>query len=132
MTDRNETATDVALRYLASFASGDPDEVAANVTEDFVNTQTGALGKGCATREVYRERLIGFLASFEGLEYEPVDVIAAAGKVAVSYRMRALSNGHPIDIPGVMIIKVRGGLVAARQDYWDGLTFLQQTKQETS
>ncbi|MEX6633780.1 nuclear transport factor 2 family protein [Hyphococcus lacteus] len=119
----------VALRYMASFATGDPDQVAANVTEDFVNTQTGALGKGCETREVYRGRLKGFLGSFVGLKYEPVDVIENGGKVAITYRMRAESDGHPIDIPGVMVVEVRDGLVAGRQDYWDGLTFLQQTKQ---
>lgn len=129
MTANNESAADIALRYLASFASGDPDRVAENVTEDFRNIQTGALGKGCVGRDVYRNRLEGFLASFEALNYEPVDVIVEDGKVSISYRMRCISGGRPVDIPGVMVMEVRGGLVASRRDYWDGVTFLQQTKQ---
>ena len=123
------TPKDVAVRYIESFASGDPETVAANVTEDFVNNQSGALGKGCETRAVYRERLKGFLRAFEGLQYEVKDVIEDGSKVAITYQMRAKSDGHSIDIPGVMVIDVRDGLVAERQDYWDGLTFLQQTKQ---
>lgn len=126
--DKN-TSADIALRYMASFETGDPEVIASNVTEDFINTQTGALGKGCETRETYRERLAGFLSGFKDLHYVPVHVIEQSERVAVSYRMTAISDGHPIDIPGVMVITVRDGLVASREDYWDGVTFLEQTQQ---
>ena len=126
--DRN-SAADIALRYMASFETGDPDVIAANVTEDFINTQTGALGKGCQTRDTYRERLAGFLAGFTDLRYVPIHVIEQNERVAISYRMMAISDGHPIDIAGVMVIAVRDGLVASREDYWDGVTFLEQTEQ---
>lgn len=126
--DKNSSA-DIALRYMASFETGDPDVIASNVTDDFVNTQTGALGKGCKTRETYRERLVGFLAGFRDLHYVPGRVIEQREQVAISYRMMAISDGHPIDIPGVMVIVVRDGLVASREDYWDGVIFLEQTKQ---
>jgi len=123
------SCADVALRYLASFETGKADVVAANVSDDFVNTQTGALGKGCKTRKTYRERLVDFLAGFEDLRYEPVHVIEQGERVAITYRMRAISNGYPIDIPGVMVIAVHDGLVKSREDYWDGVTFLEQTRQ---
>ena len=36
-------------------------------------------------------------------------------------------DGHPIDIPGVMLFEVVDGLVARRTDVWDSQTFLRQT-----
>jgi ketosteroid isomerase-like protein len=129
MTDNRISSAAVALDYLASFETGNPDAIASKVTEDFVNTQTGAMGKGCVTRETYRQRLRGFLAGFDGLRYVPVKVIEENNAVSVSYEMSAMSDGHRISIPGVMVITVRDGLVATRHDYWDGLTFLDQTEQ---
>ncbi len=129
MATTKVTSADIALRYMASFETGDVDAIASNVTEDFVNIQTGALGKGCVTRETYRERLTGFLSGFKGLRYTVTTVIEQGEVVAIAYNMTAMSDGHPIDIPGVMLIVVRDGLVASRQDFWDGVTFLEQTKQ---
>ena len=115
--------------YLASFATGDPALVAAHVADHFVNDQASALGSGCVGREAYLERLPGFLASMPGLRYDVVGVVADGSKVAAEYRMTATSDGHPIDIRGVMTIEVRDGLVARRTDYWDALTYLRQTGQ---
>ena len=129
MATTKKSAADIALQYLASFETGNVDAIASNVTDDFVNIQTGALGKGCETRETYRERLIGFLSGFKDLRYTATKVIEQREMVAIAYDMTATSGGHAIDIPGVMIIVVRDGLVASRQDFWDGVTFLEQTKQ---
>ena len=129
MATTKTPAVDIALRYLASFETGDADAIASNVTTDFVNIQTGALGKGCVTRETYRERLTGFLSGFKNLRYTATKVIEQGDTVAIAYDMIATSDGHAIDIPGVMIIIVRDGMVASRQDFWDGVTFLEQTKQ---
>lgn len=129
MTTESNASADIALRYMASFETGDAGAIAANVTEDFVNTQTGALGKGCVTRATYRERLTAFLIGFMDLRYTPVDIIEQNDRVAITYKMTAINNGCPIEIPGVMVLTIRDGLVASRQDYWDGVTFLEQTKQ---
>ena len=129
MSDHRISTADVALDYLAAFATGDPDAIASKVTEDFVNTQTGALGKGCVSRETYRNRLGGFLGNFESLKYVPIKVIEENDSVSVSYEMSATSDGHRLSIPGVMVITVREGLVATRHDYWDGVMFLDQTGQ---
>lgn len=119
-------AGDIARSYLDSFATADPDAIAAHVTPGFVNEHASALGSGCVGHDEYRRRLPGFLASFPGLRYAVGSVIAGGDAVAVEYRMTATSDGHPIDIPGVMVMTVRDDLIERRTDYWDALTFLRQ------
>lgn len=121
------TPREVALGYLASFASGDPEEIAAFVSEDFRNIQTGELGKGCEGRGEYIVRLAGFLDAFRNLRYKPEEVIADGEYVAISYHMQAEGDGRPFDIPGVMIIRVVDEKITSRSDYWDGLSYLKQT-----
>lgn len=122
-----EAERDVALGYLASFASGDPDAVAGWVGEGFVNEHIAALGSGCVGREEYRRRLPAFLADFAGLRYEVEDVVADGDRVVVAYRMTAIHDGGPVDLRGVMRLRIEDGRVAHRVDYWDALTFLRQT-----
>ena len=121
------TPREIALSYLASFESGDPDKIVSHVSEDFQNNQTGELGKDCAGRELYKERLAGFLDTFQNLRYQVEDVISEGNQIAITYRMRAEDDGKPIDIPGVMIITVADGKITSRSDYWDGLSYLKQT-----
>jgi steroid delta-isomerase-like uncharacterized protein len=116
----------VARAYLESFATADPDTVAALVTDDFINEHTAALSSGCVGKDEYRRRLPGFLASFAGLRYDIEDVVAEDDRAAVAYTMHATYEGHPIEVRGVMRILVRNGLVAHRTDYYDALGFLQQ------
>jgi steroid delta-isomerase-like uncharacterized protein len=112
--------------YLTSFASGDPDTIAAHVAADFVNEHASALGRGSVGADEYRSRLPGFLASFPGLRYDVESVIADGERVAVQYLLTATSDGHPIDVRGVMVIDVADGLITRRTDYWDSLTYLRQ------
>ncbi len=121
------SATDIALGYMESFSSGDPDHIASHVTEDFSNNQMGVLGNCFKGRSLYRERLAGFLTKFQQLEYTPEEIIAEGNKVAIAYRMRTVVDECSIEIPGVMVIKVSGELVSQRDDYWDGLSYLAQT-----
>jgi ketosteroid isomerase-like protein len=123
------TPTDTAHAYLAAFATGDPDAVAAHVTDDFVNDHASALGSGCTGKDEYRRRLPGFLASLPALAYTVEDTVAQGPTVAVAYRLAAAPGGTPVDIRGVMWIDTRDGLVARRTDYWDALTYLRQTGQ---
>jgi ketosteroid isomerase-like protein len=117
----------VARRYLATFATADPAQIAGCVTDDFVNEHTSALGGGCVGRGAYLERLPGFLAGMAGVRYDVEDLVADGDRVAAAYTMHATNDGHPIAIRGVMWIVVRDDLVAKRTDYWDSLTFLRQT-----
>jgi len=117
---------DVVRRYLAAFAVGDADGIAALVTDDFVNEHTAALGSGCMGRDEYRKRLPGFLGSMPGLRYEVEDVIADGERVAAAYTLHATVNGRPIAVRGMMRFAVRAGLIAQRTDYWDSLVFQRQ------
>lgn len=121
--------SDTAAAYLAAFGTGDPDQIAAQVTDDFVNAHASALGAGCEGRDEYRRRLPDFLGSLPGLRYEVERLIVDGDSVAAPYRLTATSGDHPVDIRGVMVIETRNGLVARRTDYWDALTFLRQTRQ---
>jgi ketosteroid isomerase-like protein len=134
MSDQEPSPVTTAARYLAALSAGDVEAVLACVADGFVNEHTSALGSSSQGRQVYRQRLPGFLAQFDGLRYELVDTICepdpshpADGRVAARYRLTASVDGHPIDIPGVMLITVVGGEIVRRTDVWDSLTFLRQT-----
>ncbi|MGY1771439.1 nuclear transport factor 2 family protein [Blastococcus sp. SYSU D00813] len=118
--------------YLDALNTGDPDVIAARVTEDFVNEHTSARGRSLTGRAAYRERLPGFLAAFVGLRYEAEDVLVDGDRAAVAYRMTARMQRDgaaevPVDVRGVFRFRVRDGLVAARADYWDGEVVAAQT-----
>jgi steroid delta-isomerase-like uncharacterized protein len=114
-------------QYLTALSNGDVEAIIALVTDDFHNEHTSSLGSGSTGRDTYRQRLPGFLAQFAALHYEVVDIIAEGDRVAARYRLTANFDGHPLDIPGVMLFQLRDGLIARRTDVWDSLTFLRQT-----
>lgn len=121
--------TEAAVRrYLAAFATGDPDTVAACVAPGFVNEHTAALGSGCVGRAAYRERLPGFLSGMANLVYEVEDVVADGSRAVATYTMRADWEGRvPIEVRGAQRLVVDGdGLIAHRTDYWDSAVFLVQ------
>ena len=116
----------VCIGYLNAFSTGDPDAVAAFVTDDFVNEHTAALGSGCTGIAEYRQRLPGFLASMPGLKYEVEDVVSEGDRVCAAYTLLATANDRPIAVRGVMRFVVRGDRIAHRIDYWDSLVFQRQ------
>jgi len=61
------------------------------------------------------------------LTYECEEMIAHDEKVSVFYLMKASVDGSEISIQGVFNLKVVNGLIESRIDYFDSLTFLQQT-----
>ena len=116
----------VCVGYLEAFAAGDPDAVAAFVTDDFVNEHTAALGSGCVGIDEYRQRLPGFLASMPGLHYVIEDVMADHDRVVAAYTLHTTANDRPIAVRGVMRFVVRDERIAHRIDYWDSLVFQRQ------
>jgi ketosteroid isomerase-like protein len=120
------TPAEVAAGYLGAFASGDPDEIAAWVTDDFVNEHTAALGTGCEGRAAYRERLPGFLSTFAGLHYDVDDIVSEGDRAVAAYTMRAEFQETPIVIRGVQRFEIRDDKIAHRVDYWDSLQFILQ------
>jgi steroid delta-isomerase-like uncharacterized protein len=120
-------ARSIVEQYLTALSAGDVDAVIALVADDFHNEHTSTLGSSSTGRDTYRQRLPGFLAQFAALQYEVIDLIAEDHRVAARYRLTANFDGHPLDIPGVMLFELRDGLIARRTDVWDSLTFLRQT-----
>jgi predicted ester cyclase len=117
---------DTCRSYLASFATADPDAVAAHVTDDFVNEHTAVLGRGCVGADEYRRRLPAFFASLPDLCYEIEDVVADGNRVVAAYTLHAQVNDRPVAVRGVMRFVIRAGLIAQRVDYWDSLEFQRQ------
>ena len=127
MTIRRSDAEELVRSYLAAFASGDPDHIAAHVSADFSNEHTAALGSGCTGRAAYRERLPGFLAEMAGLRYEIETLIVQDSSVAVFYTMTARWQGDtPIEVRGAQRLEVADGAIVQRVDYWDSKVFLDQ------
>jgi len=121
------TTESVARAYMASFASGDPDAVAAHVAADFVNEHTAALGSGCTGRDAYRERLPGFLSDMAGLVYDVEHVVVDGTTAAVFYTMTARwQGGTPIRVRGAQRLVIEADLIVHRVDYWDSKVFLDQ------
>ena len=133
------SAGDTARGYLAAFATGEPDSIAAFVADGFENEHLSELGSGCVGRAEYLTRLPEFLATFADRSYTIEDIVEDRTEiddetrsdtaVVVRYRFAATFEGTRIDIPGVMWFIVRDDLIVRRTDLWDSLTFLRQTDQ---
>ena len=121
------TNSDIVRSYLNSFSTGDPATVAGHVTDDFENIQVSLLGTGCTGADTYRQRLAGFLGTFEALRYDIEELIVEGDHVAAAYKMTFTDSERPMEIEGVMILTMRDGKIAVRKDYWDGLSHLKQT-----
>jgi len=122
---------EVALGYLQALGGDDPDAVVAFVAETVRNEHYSALGSTSVGRDEYRRRLPDFMAAFAHRRYA-VDAVVEERRgdetdVVVRYRLTADTADGPIDIPGVMWLRVHDARVAHRIDCWDSLTFLRQT-----
>ncbi len=128
---------DAVLAFLDALNAGDPDRIAACVTDDFHNEHTSTLGHSLRGRVAYRERLPLFLGQFAGLHYDVEDLIVDGDRAAAAYRMscRWLDDGgaeHPVTIRGVFRFRVAAGRIAHRIDYWDSGEFQRQITPETT
>ena len=124
----------LALSYLASFDTGDPQLIAEHLSADFVNDHASALGSPSRGRDEYLRRLPEFLASMPGLRYEAGVPIVDGLRVAVQYTLHAMGTSVdggqvPVTVRGVMLLRVEGGLIAERLDVWDSLGYLRQLGQ---
>lgn len=127
MPDHDPSSTESVVRsYLASFATGDPDAVAAHVSDDFANNHTSALGTSCVGRDAYRERLPDFLASMPGMNYRADDVVVDGERAAAFYTMTGTWNGVPFEVRGAQRLEVREGKITSRLDHWDAAVFMRQ------
>ena len=126
------TGTGAAVTtYLDALNRGDPDAIAACVTDDFWNEHTSTLGSTLRGRDAYRDRLPQFLGRFHGLHYDVEDLVIEGERATVRYRMTCrwaddAGGEHPVTIRGMFWFLVRAGQIAHRIDYWDGTEFTRQ------
>lgn len=133
MTDRN-AAIQLIERYFGGLNAGDADAVADCVSEDFVNEHTATLGTNVYGREAYRQRLSGFLSSFDGMRYEAEAVIVDGDRIAVPYTFSGrylgpqgeYADGRAFSIRGIFSFRLEAGELAHRVDYWDSAEFMRQ------
>jgi ketosteroid isomerase-like protein len=128
-----DDTTRTVLAYVDALNTGDPDAIAATVTEDFRSEHICSLGHGLEGRAAYRERLPVFLGQFTRLRYEAEDLIVDGDRAAVPYRMSCVwiddeGTGHPVSLRGLFRFRIRDGAIAHRVDYWDGTEFLRQVR----
>jgi predicted ester cyclase len=127
MPDQSSSSTEAVIRsYLASFATADPDAIAAHVSDDFANRHTSALGSSCDGRDAYRERLPDFLASMPGLEYGLDELVIDGDRAAAFYTLTGTWGGVPFSVQGAQRLVVRDGQITSRLDHWDSAVFLRQ------
>jgi steroid delta-isomerase-like uncharacterized protein len=123
---------DAVRRFVDALNTGDPDRIAACVTDDFHNEHTSALGHSLRGRAAYRERLPVFLGRFADLRYDVEDLIVDGDRAAAAYRLSCRwldedGRAHPVSIRGMFRFRVAGdGLIAHRVDYWDSAEFERQ------
>ena len=134
-----DAAVEVALAYLTALGEDDPTAVTRLVATDFVNEHFAELASGCTGRDEYARRLPQFFADFPNRHYSVEETAVGALRwpasvsgpeaveVIVRYRFAADADAVRLDIPGVMWISVRDGLVVRRLDCWDSLTYHRQT-----
>ena len=129
-TDSTRVAVE---RYLSALNEGDVDAIAECVTEDFFNEHTSSLGESCRGRDAYRARLPRFLSQFRDLNYEIEDIVLQDERAAVPYRMSCTwldksGSSHLVQIRGMFYLRVVGGRIAHRIDYWDSAEFRRQVE----
>src|SRR5581483_9734989 len=86
-------------RYLDALNGGDPDAIAACVTEDFYNEHTSALGHSRRGRAAYREEFTGVHCGVE-------DSVVEGDRAAVAGTMTGVCHGDPVSVRGVCRFRV--------------------------
>ena len=118
---------DVVRSYLAAFAAGDPDAIAAHVADGFVNDHASALGSRSEGARRVPPPAARLPRALPGPPLRRHPARRRRPAVAAAYMMTATSDGHPVEVRGVMLFDVIDGLITGRTDYWDSLGFLRQT-----
>jgi predicted ester cyclase len=121
----------VAEAALASFASRDADQVAANVHADAVEhfLPIGEFRGRAAIRDFWH----GLFAAFPDFEIEATRIVADDSNAAVYWQARGTFTGGPfqgieptggrIEILGTDAMEIADGLITRNTVYWDGAAF---------
>jgi ketosteroid isomerase-like protein len=130
MSDAERSPRATVRAYLDALNRGDADDIAACVSENFINEHTSTLGETIVGREAYRNRVSQFLQTFAQLHYDTETMIVDGEEVAVPYRMSAIWRDRPFTIRGMFRFRVEQGHVVHRVDYWDSADFTRQVEDQ--
>ncbi|WP_137722981.1 limonene-1,2-epoxide hydrolase family protein [Prescottella subtropica] len=110
-------AADLVTEFCTRWSDPDPDVLASYFTEDAVYHNIPM--DPVVGRNAIREFLVGFLATFEGIDFV-VHRQTASGSVVMNERtdvLRGLGKETPLPVMGVF--EVVDGKIAAWRDYFD-------------
>jgi steroid delta-isomerase-like uncharacterized protein len=128
---KHRTPYEVAEAALASFASRDADQVAANVHPDGVERflPIGEFRGRAAIREFWRE----LFTAFPDFEIEVKRIVADDHNAAVYWKAQGTFTGGPfqgiaptggrIELLGTDAMEIADGLIQRNTVYWDGAAF---------
>jgi limonene-1,2-epoxide hydrolase len=112
------SADELVTEFCKRWASPNPDEIAGYFTEDAVyHNIPMAPVQG---REAIREFIAGFVAAFEGIDFN-VHRQVSDGTLVMNERTDVMrrAGGDPIPLPVMGVFEVRDGQIAAWRDYFD-------------
>jgi limonene-1,2-epoxide hydrolase len=112
------SADDLVTEFCKRWASPDPDEIAAYFTEDAVYHNIPM--DPVRGREAIKEFIAGFLAAFEGIDFN-VHRQVSDGALVMNERTDVMrrKDGDPISLPVMGVFEVRDDRIVAWRDYFD-------------
>jgi steroid delta-isomerase-like uncharacterized protein len=130
MSDPVQVARALYSAYNERSASGAVELYDVDAVHSEVARGTRAEGQ-----EAIRRGLEGFFTLFPDARWVPLDTIADRGSIAVPYRLTGTlqapmgpvpARGQRLHLRGIHVLRTRGSLITASEDYWDATTFQAQ------
>jgi enoyl-[acyl-carrier protein] reductase II len=121
-----------------AYNRGDTAAVAAMYLSEATHTEI-ANGSSRVGGEEIARGLGGFLAAFPDAHWEPTARCVGADREMISYVLTGTlgsqlgpfqPEGQRLRLPGVHVLRLEDGLIAASEDYWDTSTFGKQMKND--
>jgi limonene-1,2-epoxide hydrolase len=112
------TADELITEFCKLWAAPDPTEMAGFFTEDAIYHNIPM--EPVRGREAIQEFIAGFVAGFEGIDFN-VHRQVSAGNLVMNERTDVLrrQNGADIELPVMGVFEIQDGRIAAWRDYFD-------------
>ncbi|HET6734260.1 SgcJ/EcaC family oxidoreductase [Mycobacterium sp.] len=115
------SADDLVTEFCKKWATPDPDELAGYFTDDAVYHNIPM--EPVKGREAIKEFIAGFLAGFEGIDFQ-VHRQVSDGTLVMNERTDVMrrKDGDEFPLPVMGVFEVVDGKIAAWRDYFDMAT----------
>lgn len=124
---------EIVRRFLIETHSGQLDCINELVAADIITH--GFPGRCPDSRESYREFFKGLGAAFSDAGFDIHDMVEENDRVAVRFTVRGIhtgdylgvsATGHPVDFTGMVLYRLRDGMIAETWLYPDNVTLMRQ------